>query len=123
MLSGPEADLVRTCIVNYVARWSPSTDPVRLLQRCGIMQRVLDGVALAEDGHRNNTVNQAASIIAYIVPDYTPVEAALAVVHPSLSQMYCGPEGFESLAYWCDHFCGRLRARLEALRHRPGRPA
>ena len=54
---------------------------------------ILSGRALAQPGARDNTVNQAASLIATLCPE----NAALGVLEASLLAMECAPEGVD---YW-----------------------
>lgn len=62
-----------------------------------IMRRVLSAEPLAKSGARDNTINQAASIIGATV-DISP-ELAVEILRPSISLMDCEPEG---LQYWLD---------------------
>lgn len=55
--------------------------------RADILQRVLDGVVLAEHGSRNTTTLSACGMLAFVGDIKTPLEAYLALLRPSLYAM------------------------------------
>lgn len=68
-------------------------DPIRARIRraakgnnADILRRVLTGEKLADAGGRDNAVNSASSVLAFLLPD-VPVEALLEVMRPSLLAM------------------------------------
>ena len=66
-------------------------------ERHEVLQRILLSQPLAAPGMRDNTVNRAATLIAFALPARTPTAAAMVIMKPSLQAMPTEPEGFD---YW-----------------------
>jgi len=64
-------------------------------ERADLLDRVLEGKALAAPGTRDHTLHKAASILACALPAHTPADAALAILRPSLGAMDTRDEGLE----------------------------
>jgi hypothetical protein len=60
-----------------------------------LMRRIYEGEPLALEGERDNTVNRAASIIAWQAPELT-ADAAMELLRPSLASM----PGTEPASFW-----------------------
>ena len=60
-----------------------------------LIQRVLDGEPLAEEGERDSSLQSVMSVLAFSLPDGTPGEAAIELVRDSIHKMPCNPEGFD----------------------------
>ncbi len=68
-------------------------------ERWSIMGRVLKGEPLAQEGARDNTVNQASSLLAFVLASGTPSEAVIELLRPSIGAMHVEPEG---VGHWID---------------------
>lgn len=78
-------------------------------ERHEILRRVLDGLPLAESGHRDATIHAAMSILACALPPRTPQEVALEIIRPSINAMDCEPEG---AAHWLEEAADCYRRRM-----------
>lgn len=79
-----------------------------------LVRRILDGEPLAQEGDRDNTVNRAASVLAWQLPTVS-VEGVLEILRPAVTAMP-GPEGAD---YWLEkarYSIERSRKRLEEKR-------
>lgn len=99
-LDEESADLntLRGILVNNRRRRAGSTRPEDR-ERYDIVGRILAGEALAAEGARDNTINQAASLLAFILPVNTCAAAVVELLRPSLAAMPCEPEG---LPHWLE---------------------
>lgn len=77
---------LRTALAGYRRRKASSTSPDDAI-RYTLMGRVLHGEALAPRGERDSSVNQAAALLAFILPANTPTEAAVELLRPSIAAM------------------------------------
>jgi predicted P-loop ATPase len=68
-------------------------------KRYQILDRIIDGKALAKPSERSNTINQAASLVAFALPFQSPVDLALELLRPSVSAMGSDLEP-EGLKHW-----------------------
>jgi predicted P-loop ATPase len=93
-----------------VRRHKASSTKPEERERYEILGRVLKGEPLAQPGARDNTVNQAAALVAFAVAARTPVEAAMELMRPSLSAMEVEPEG---LGHWQDRAERSYRRAME----------
>lgn len=85
---------LRGRLVEARRRKASSTKPEDR-ERYELLGRILKGDPLAEPGTRDNTVNQAASLLAFVLPSETPVDAALELLRPSVAAMDTEPEGVD----------------------------
>ncbi len=75
----------------FLRRYDPDEDsqfddtPER--QKGAIMQRIINEEPLAEKGCRGLTMLRAGTIVGWALPIYTPVEAALELMRPSIVKM------------------------------------
>ncbi len=79
-----------------------------------LMARVFKGEALAPSGARDNTINQAMSVLAQFGEQAYAPELVAALVEPSIRAMPCDPEG---VGYWlqkaADCYLRALERRAE----------
>lgn len=68
-----------------------SLKSLRRPESYALAQKILKGEALALPGSRDNTINQAASMLAGALK--APVDAAMLLIEPSIYAMDCSPEG------------------------------
>lgn len=61
-----------------------------------LIRRLREGVPLADEGDRDNSVHRVSCILACLLPADTPVEAAMELMRPSVVSLP-GPEGGD---YW-----------------------
>jgi predicted P-loop ATPase len=91
------ADL-RERLVSSRKRKASSTKPDDK-ERYDVLGRILKGEALAPNGERDNTVNKAAALLAFILPPDAPKEALVELMRPSIAAMPYEPEGVQ---HWLD---------------------
>ena len=65
-------------------------------ERAEVLDRVLEGRALAAPGARDHTLHKAASIVACALPAATPVEAGVEILRTSVGAMDTSPEGLDA---------------------------
>ena len=87
--------LVRRKISSYRPRPEDSDGEQKKL----LMQRVLSGDALSDEGSRDVSVHMAASTLAFMVPSDTPLEALVEILRPSVQALPGDPPEFGT---WLD---------------------
>jgi predicted P-loop ATPase len=107
---------LRECL--SIARRGYSRDP-QYQNKHRLLSSILEGTALAQDGHRDNDINEACSVLAFTLPSGVPAFVVVELMRQSIVAMPTEPEG---LQHWLDKVqssfsrASRRRADIEGER-------